>query len=176
EGDFRGDSEWIGQLKGQEGIFGIGTADSRPRNGTVIAHQPKAHVQCLGKLRLTWYGLRAGDKEYRPLPVALTLGPDLAQPLHCVWPTIEAHAERLDRLCQQQAGVRFEVVSGTQGPALAVTIPLAEAGRAIRVVLEQKAGRYYLLGDGEPLQAELHEARVDRAVYLLLAELAAQRE
>jgi proteasome lid subunit RPN8/RPN11 len=173
DGDYRGDSDWVGQLKGEEGIFGIGTADSNPTNGTVIAHQPKAYVQCLGTLRLTWYALRAGDKDYRPLPVALTLGPDLARPLHTVWPMVEAHADRLDRLCRQQTGVTFEVTPGNQGPALTATVPLAEPGRAIRVELEGKDARYYLVRNGEPLPADVREVRVDRAVYLLLAELAA---
>jgi proteasome lid subunit RPN8/RPN11 len=176
DGDFRGDIDWVGQLKGREGIFGIGTADSSPINGTVFAHQPKTHVQCLGKLRLTWYALRAGDRDYRPLPVALTLGPDLARSLHAVWSTIEAHAERLDRLCRQQTGITFEVTAGEKGPALAALIPLAEPGQGIRVLLEGKVGRYYLVRNGEPVLADVREARVDRAVYLLLAELAAERD
>src|SRR5262249_26918649 len=36
DGDFRGDSNWVGQLRGEEGIFGIGTADSKPANGTLV--------------------------------------------------------------------------------------------------------------------------------------------
>jgi len=174
DGDFRGDSEWVGQLRGKEGIFGIGTADSVPGNGTAVAQQPKAHVQCLGKLRLSWYALAQGDQKYRPLPVRLTLGPDLARPLHPVWSLIEAHADQLDRLCRQQTGVAFEVIAGQQGPALSVNIPLAEPDAAMRVVLEEKQVQYYLLRRGELLRAEPHEKRVDRAVYLLLAELAAR--
>jgi hypothetical protein len=87
---------------------------------------------------------------------------------------IEAHADRLDRLCRQQAGVFFEVLAGKYGPALAVRVPLAEPGDAIRVLLEDKEVHYYLLRKGEPLQAIPHDPRIDRAIYLLLAELAAQ--
>jgi hypothetical protein len=176
DGDFRGDSEWVGQLRGQEGIFGIGTADNVPSNGTAVAHQPRANVQCLGKLRLSWYALRQGEAKYRPLAVRLTLGPDLARPLHSVWSLIEAHAVQLDRLCRQQTGVTFEVLAGAKQPALAVSIPLAEADAAIRVILEEKQVQYYMLRHGELLRADPHEERVDRAVYLLLAELAACSE
>jgi hypothetical protein len=176
DGDFRGDSVWVGQLRGKEGIFGIGTADSIPTNGTAVAQQPKPHVQCLGKLRLSWYALADGDKNYRPLPVGITLGPDLARPLHSVWTTIETHAGRLDRLCRQQAGVGFEVVPGTRGSALAVHIPVAQPGNAIRILLEDDDVQYYLLRNGEPWLANSKEARVDRAVYLLLAELAAESD
>jgi proteasome lid subunit RPN8/RPN11 len=174
DGDFRGDSIWVGQLRGREGIFGIGNADSSPTNGTAIAHQPKPNVQCLGKLRFSWYALHENDRHYRPLPVELTLGPDLARPLHSVWSVIEAHAGRLDRLCRQQAGITFEVVSGNEGPALAARIPLAEPSSAIRVLMEGKDVQYFWLHKGQTYAVDPHEARVDRAVYLLLAELAAQ--
>ncbi len=173
DGDLRGDSGWVGQLRGREGIFGIGTADVKPSPGVAVAYQPKPNMQCLDKLRLSWYALREGDKNYRPLPVVLTLGPDLARPLHSVWSVIEMHADRLDRLCRQQSGITFEVVTGKQEPALAVTVPLAQAGHTLRVMLEGKEGRYYWLRDGELLLVDPKESRVDRAVYLLLAELAA---
>lgn len=173
DGDYRGDSAWIGQLRGKDGVFGIGTADHSGTNGTAIAEHPKPHVQALGKFRISWYALHDGARTYRPLPVELTLGPDLARPLHPVWSIIEAHAERLDRLCRQQVGVTFEVVAGQPGPALEVQIPLAVPGNAIRVLLEEKGAQYFLLRNGEPFLADPGEARVDRAVYLLLAELAA---
>src|SRR5207244_4914012 len=174
DGDLRGDSVWVGQLRGREGIFGSGTADGKPVLGVPVARQPKPNMQCLNKLRLSWYALQEGAKHYRPLPVALTLGPDLARPLHSVWSLIESHADRLDRLCRQQAGVRFDVVGRQEGPALAVTVPLAEVGHALRVLLHGKEVQYFWLRDGEPVLVDPKEARIDRAVYLLLAELAAQ--
>ena len=54
-----------------------------------------------------------------------------------------------------------------------VSVPLAEPEAAIRVVLEAEGVQYYLLRKGEPFLADPHENRIDRAVYLLLAELAA---
>ena len=58
----------------------------------------------MGALCLSWYALRKGDRRYRTIPVELTLGPDLARTLHSIWPIIENHADRLDRLCRQQIG------------------------------------------------------------------------
>jgi hypothetical protein len=170
DGDFHGDSSWVRQLRGSEGVFGIGTADGTA-NGTVFAYQPRPHVQCLGKLRFSWYSLRHGDKAYRPLPIELTIGPDMARPLHEIWPTLELHADRLERLYQQQTGLRFEVLS-EGNPGLVLTLPLAAKGEAVRVVLRHQSVRYYLQRGGELLEVDLTDAFVDRGVYLLLAELA----
>lgn len=176
DGDYRGDSVWVGQLRGREGIFGIGTADAADSHSTPYARQPKAHMQMMGELCLSWYALAHGDARYRPLPVSFTLGPDLARPLHSVWPILEAHAERLERLFRQQAGISFSVVKGDKGPALALNVPLNEPDQALRVLLEGDEVFYYLLRGGEALAADPHESRVDRGVYLLLAELAAQQD
>jgi hypothetical protein len=109
------------------------------------------------------------------LPVELTIGPDLAAPLRPVWTELEAHAERLDRLARQLAGVRFEVTPGHQKSALTLTVPLPDAGRAVRVELEGKAVRYRLLTpDRGALAADLREDRVDVGVFLMLSELAAR--
>jgi proteasome lid subunit RPN8/RPN11 len=174
DGDFEGDSLWVGQLRGGEGVFGIGTADGDLSSGWMVAQKPKPHVQALGDLCLSWYSLRQGDRRYRPLPVELTLGPDLARPLHSIWPTIEAHAEPLDRLYRQQAHVVFDVVPDEDGPALAVSIKLAEPRGALRVLLGKKEVSFYLARGDDLQQVDPGETQVDRAVYLLLAELAGQ--
>jgi hypothetical protein len=174
DGDFHGDSQWVGLLRGREGVFGIGTPDAEPPPGTVIAQQPQAHVQCLGEMCLSWYSLREGDRNYRPLKVNLTLGPDLARPLHPIWLTIERYADQLDRLCRQQAGVTFRVVEGPDGPALGVDVKLAEPGTVLRLVIRGKEAHYFLVRGDELLSVDPDEGRVDRGVYLLLAELAGQ--
>jgi proteasome lid subunit RPN8/RPN11 len=173
DGDFQGDSQWVEHLRGREGVFGIGTADAELVPGVCIARQPQRHLQCLGELCFSWYALMQGDRHYRPLPLALTLGPDLARPLHPLWRTIERHAEALDRLCRQQAGVTFQTLDGLYGPALAVNIVLAGAGERLRLLVEEKEVRYYLVRGDELLEVEVHESQVDRGVYLVLAELAA---
>jgi hypothetical protein len=174
DGDYRGDSVWVEQLRGHEGIFGIGTADGAPMEDALYARHPKAHVQSLGPLRLSWYSLRAGQSGYRPLPYELTLGPDLARPLHPVWATIECHAERLERLCRLQAGIHFEVVSGPEGDGVVMELPLEEDGRRLRVTMYGKEVRYFVVQDGQVMALESDEPRVDRGIYLLLAELAGQ--
>ncbi len=174
DGDFQGDSVWVKQLRGGEGIFGIGTADGHSPNGLAVAQHPRPHVQALGELCLTWYSLRSGERRYRPLPVELTLGPDLARPLHSIWTTIEMYADQLDRLYRQQARVTFDVVMGHAGPTLGVEIKLAEPDRVLRVLLDRKEVQYYLAHGEELLAVDPREAQVDRGVYLLLAELAGQ--
>jgi proteasome lid subunit RPN8/RPN11 len=174
DGDYQGDSQWVGQLRGREGIFGIGTADAEPGRGPVVARQPQPYMQCLGELCLSWYSLREGDRNYRPVRVELTLGPDLARPLHPIWMTIERYADQLDRLCRQQAGVAFRAVEGPDGPALGVEVKLAEPGELLRLVIRGKEAQYYLVRGDELLAVDPDEERVDRGVYLLLAELAGQ--
>jgi len=61
-----------------------------------------------------------------------------------------------------------------EGHWLSVSVPLADPGDAVRVLLSEKQVRYYLLRGGDLLEAECLDERVDRGVYLMLAELAAQ--
>ena len=67
-----------------------------------VGWQPTPHRQCLEKLCFSWYALAEGDRAYRPVPVEVALGPDLALPLRPVWDQVEAHAERLDRLARDR--------------------------------------------------------------------------
>jgi hypothetical protein len=174
-GDYRGDIQWVANLKGHEGVFGIGTADADTGVEAGISWQPASNVQCLGNLRLTWYVLGKDDQNYRVLPVELSIGPDLAAPLRPVWNELEAHAERLYRLAQQMSRVKFEVTAGHRKPALALTIPLPDGSRAVRVELEGKDVRYRLqTPDRGELAADLREDRVDVGVFLMLSELAAR--
>jgi hypothetical protein len=94
--------------------------------------------------------------------------------LHAIWPVLETHARRLERLCQQQAGIRFELVSGESGQALAVSLRLGEPNETLRILLRPDGVRYLIVREGQVMEAHPCEAKVDRAVYLLLAELAAQ--
>lgn len=172
DGDFRGDCQWVSQLRGQEGIFGIGTADGAGNGFSDGQHgrHPRPHMQTFGKLCMSWYSLRQGDRQYRPLPVELVLGPDLARPLHNVWPVIESHAAQLDRLVRQQAGLAFDLAKDQ--PALTVKVSLAEPGDAILIIIEEKQVRYLLVRRGELLETGAPDPRIDRSVYLMLAELA----
>jgi len=168
DGDYRGDIEWISQLRGEEGIFGIGTADGKFADGTAALRQPRPNLQALQQLSFAWYSLKRGDRNYVPIPIEVIAGPDLAAPLRSVWKAIESHAPRLERLARQQAKVQFDIVDGA---LLEVIVPLAESSNAVRVLLSEKEVKYYLVRDGV-LAADLYEPCVDRGVYRLLAELA----
>ena len=174
DGDFQGDSDWVGRLRGGEGIFGIGTADGRLDKGPAVGEHPQPHVQTYGDEILSWYALAEGDSRYRPLEVQLTLGPDLALPLHGIWTTIEWFAEPLERLYRQQAGLGFQIVPGQYGAALAVRVRLAQAQQTLRVVLEGKEAAFYLQRGPELLAVDSPATELDRGVYLVLAELAGQ--
>jgi proteasome lid subunit RPN8/RPN11 len=175
DADYQGDSEWVEQLPGQEGIFAIGTSDAPtpPNEYAGVVWHPRPHLQCWEGLRFSWYALVAGDRDYRPVPVEVHVGEDLAQPLRAVWPQLEAHAGRLERLAQQLARVQFEIVQDGGAEVLCLTIPLAESNGAIRVWLEEDQVRYLLQRGDEVSVADCAESSVDRAVYLILAELAA---
>ena len=164
-GDYDGDRRWVPALRGGEGVFGIGTAAGDEPT-------PAPNVQAWEGLRFDWYSLAAGDTGYSPLPVELTLGPDLAADLRPAWPVIEAHAARLDRLARQLPAVRFAAADNGE---LAVTLPLAAAGQSVRVLAGPKTVRLYYEAAGEVFQPDLPAGVApDQALYLLLAELAAR--
>ena len=105
DGDYQGDSQWVGQLRGGDGIFGIGTADAKRLNGPPVAQQRSTHRQILDELCFSWYCAWPRGQTLSQAAPGSGLGPDLAKPLHPVWDVIETHAEALDCLCRQQAGV-----------------------------------------------------------------------
>ncbi|QDU22759.1 Mov34/MPN/PAD-1 family protein [Urbifossiella limnaea] len=174
-GDFQGDRDWVRQLRGGEGVFAIGTADAdQNADGTTVGCHPTPNTQCLGGLRFSWYTLAADAKKYQDAALELVIGPDLARDLRPVWPQFEAHAARLDRLAQQQSRVRFEVVEGKYGPALAVVVGLAEPGHGVRVVLDGPEARYVYEAGESAFQVDPEASAPDEGVYRILAELAAR--
>lgn len=168
-GDLQGDSLWVGQLRGGEGVFGIGTADARSH---VQKDAGGGHVQIHGEMCLSWYGLGIDDRSYRPIPVQVTTGPDLALALRPLWNVIETNAEPLNRLCRRFAKVDLEVIDEEPAKLLCVKIALAEPKQELRVLLNDGEARYYWDRHGEFIAIDPHEPRLDRAVYLILAELA----
>src|SRR5947199_253116 len=68
-GDYRGDSVWVSQLRGREGVFGIGTVEKEGSGPPWLVERPRPHVQRQGRSRFTWYALSADDRDYRTLPV-----------------------------------------------------------------------------------------------------------
>jgi proteasome lid subunit RPN8/RPN11 len=172
DGDYRGDIEWVGQLRGGEGVFGIGTADGKFAGHADEIWSPRDNIQALGDLCLTWYSLRTEARNYRTMPVQLVDGPDLAASLRSVWPILEEHGERLEKLTQQLAKVSFDVVPYEQHSALAVNVVLPSSARNLRAVLLEKEIHYFLVREGAVLAADLREPYVDRGIYRLLADVA----
>ena len=176
-GDWQGDRDWVANLRGGEGVFGIGTVSAEPdsTNANVGGH-PTPHTQTLGSRRFDWYTLATGDTTYHPAPVELTIGPDLAAPLRPIWDVIEAHAVRLDRLARQFASVRFECLDADHGPTLLVKIGMPEPREFLWVLLHGKSVRFIHDAGGELTQPDLPAGTApDHGVFLLLAELAARK-
>ena len=177
EGDFDGDSRWVRQLRGWDGVFAIGTADGRPDEPT------DSNTQNFSVLCFSWYALGPADDRYRPLQVKVTGGADLALPLRPIWNVIETFAQPLDKLCRQFARVQLEVIAEALTPntsprgrgergVLCVKIALADPKQQLRLLLSDAEARYYWERDGELIAIDPHEPEPDRAVYLILAELA----
>ncbi len=164
-GDLEGDRRWVEQLRSGDAVFAIGTADAD-------AEEQREHQQCFNELCFSWYALARGDARYRTLPVQVTLGPDLAKPLHTVWELLETHARVLNRLYRQLAGVRCEATGAESGPSLAVHISLPEPNQQLHLLLKEAQARYYWERGGALIAVDPHEPHVDRAVFLILAELA----
>lgn len=167
DGDYRGDIQWVSQLRGKEGVFGIGTADGKYTRPNGQRWQPRPNMTCRSELSFTWYTLREGARSYQAIPVEVGEGPDRAASLRLAWDVLEDHASRLERLVLQQAKLQIEVAPG----GLTVLLPLANAS-AVQATLSKEGVRYLVTRHGEPLAADLREPRVDRGIYQLLAELA----
>lgn len=163
-GDLMGDSRWVGQLRSGEAVFGIGTADG--------AGEDAEDAHSTGEICFSWYALRAGDSQYRPLRIETQSGHDLALGLRHAWHVIEAHATPLLRLCRQLARVQVSVIEEDFQPLLAVRVPLPMTSQQLRLLLTETEARYYWESEGKLNAIEPHESSIDRAVYLILAELA----
>jgi proteasome lid subunit RPN8/RPN11 len=170
-GDLHGDREWIGYLRGQEGVFGIGTADGEETQDGLVLSQPSPSTQCYLGLRYSWYCLGRGDRNYRALPVQLTIGPDLAEPLHKVWSAIESHAKAIERLYRTLKRIRFQVETEAAGNALLIRIPFDE-DKEIRVALSAKEPSYLVCLSEQWLTCDPGESAVDQCVFSILEKLA----
>jgi proteasome lid subunit RPN8/RPN11 len=166
-GDLHGDRVWVGNLRGGEGVFAIGTADARTHGQT-----DAGHMQVQGELCFCWYALRAQASRYQPLPVHVANGADLAQSLRPIWDVLEAYAAPLERLCRLFAKLELEAKESEGGPVLSVRLPLPEAGQEVHLLLSAAAARYYWSVQGEVNAVDPKESQLDRAVFLILAELA----
>ncbi len=172
-GDYRGDIRFVERLRGGEGVFGIGTADATSPGDTLEQPHPHQHVR--GPLCFNWYALAKSNDFYRKIAVITKPADDLARPLAPIWPTLEAHADALERLCQQLVGVRLEIAGADSAASLSVAIPLADDPRRLRLLLQSAQARYYVEDAGDLLTVDPATATIDQGVYSILAELAKRR-
>jgi proteasome lid subunit RPN8/RPN11 len=178
-GDYEGDSEWVKLLRGKEGVFGIGTVEAeQDDNWLPMVAQPTENSWSWRGMRFNWYALAAGDRNYRPIPVQVVLGEDLARPFLPVWETLEWHAAGLEELFRRLSALHVEACSDSDAAGLnsylSVSIPL-ENGQEIRALLHGPKMRFFY-DDGEQTYEVAGEPPVDRGIFLLLAELARRRE
>jgi proteasome lid subunit RPN8/RPN11 len=170
-GDFRGDSVWVRQLRGHEGVFGIGTLEKDRIVPDWLVERPRPHIHRQANRRFTWYVLGASDKHYRQLAAEFTVGPDMGRDAHAAWATIERHAAELERICRQQARVSVRV--GTRDDSdLKVTVPLAEPGDAIEIEILGERVVFFVKLSGESHLVEPREPGLETGLYLILGELA----
>ena len=164
-GDLLGDSRWVGQLRSGEAVFGIGTSDG--------AGEDAEDAHTTGDVCFSWYALRAGESQYRPLPIETQSGADLGLALRHAWHVIETHATplcvfagswpRADRYCRREPAD----TARRENP-----LPM----RAATSLLLEAEARYYWECEGKLNAIEPHEPLLDRAVFLILAELAKESQ
>ena len=161
-GDYAGDSLWVRNLRGREGLFGIGTADGS--DAEAGPHAETANRLAAADLRLSWYLLGEHDRRYRSAEVEVIDGPDSAAEWRPAWPMIERHAARLERLATLLNGLRF----GVEGPDLWAELPARGVGLfAGRMTAD---GVRYHVGEGRT-ETAFAEDRIDRGLLVLLGEL-----
>ena len=168
-GDYAGDREWVAQLPGQQGIFGIGTVSPKGYE------QQQPHTQQQDRLRFDWYSLHREDRRYQPRAIEVIAGPDLAEDLRPIWPILESHAAELDRIARQLAKVRFNVLA-TPEPALGVVVGLTELKQTLQVVITQNHRQFLYEVNGEMFLPDLPaEMPLEPAIYRFLQEFATRQ-
>ena len=175
--DYRGDRNWVANLRGGEGVFAIGTVASECHARTsTIAEQPAENVQQYAGLQFNWYALAEDDARYRRLPVELTIGPDLGLLARQVWQEVERYATRLEQLSRRFAQVKFQIGWIGERPALSLDIGLGNGCEAIQVVMQGDQTRWLGISpDGATTLFELPPGTApDQGVYMILAELASR--
>jgi len=107
-------------------------------------------------------------------PWHMVRGSDLARPFNDVWNVLETYALPLNRLYRQLAKIHCKRTEMESEVFLAVAITLPNPNQQLRLLLNEADVRYYWDEGNELIAIDPHETQVDRAVYLILAELAKQ--
>ena len=173
-GDYKGDREWIQQLRGRAGVFAIGTISATKNSTTTFAISPAPSVQCRGSLCFHWYGLHAGAQDYVTLPVEIQSGTDLASPWHGAWEHLETFAEGLEQLQLQLRQVQARVTHVNGEAVLLVSIPIAARdGGMIYLQLKNREAQLFVKLEDEMFAVEGEISNLPEKIYELLAIFAA---
>jgi hypothetical protein len=165
-GDYQGDREWIKQLPGEQGLFGIGTVTDDSSS------ESPDHVQVQEGLRFDWYSLARSEHRYKPCPIEVVAGIDLAADLRPVWSLLEEHAVVLDRVARQLAKVRLMVISEPD-PALGILIGLPDANQSLQVICQANHRQFIYEVNGAAFRPDLPaDVPLEQAIYRFLQELA----
>jgi proteasome lid subunit RPN8/RPN11 len=170
-GDYQGDIQWVKKLPGKQGVFGIGTVDHESPIRGEFATKIAINTFSMTGMRFDWFSLASGDSNYVKVPIRWTLGEDLAKPLHVVWDAMEIHAGEIEKVLAQQAKATCGITQGAAGHQLTLSIPLAgSAGKIIVFIFKDKV-QYFFEKNEQLFAVDIQEDKVDRGVYLVLAEL-----
>lgn len=171
-GDYQGDIQWVKKLPGKQGVFGIGTVDNQSSISEDFASKIAINTFSMTGMRFDWFSLGSGDSNYVKLPIRWTLGEDLAKPLHVVWDALEVHACEIEKVLVQQSKATCSITKATSGHQLTLSIPLAGSACKILVFIFKDKVQYFYEKNEQLFAVDIHEDKVDRGVYLVLAELA----
>ncbi len=170
-GDYQGDIQWVKKLPGKQGVFGIGTVDHESPIRGEFATKIAINTFSMTGMRFDWFSLASGDSNYVKVPIRWTLGEDLARPLHVVWDAMETHAGEIEKVLAQQSKATCGITQGAAGHQLTLSIPLAgSAGKIIVFIFKDKV-QYFFEKNEQLFAVDIQEDKVDRGVYLVLAEL-----
>ncbi len=171
-GDFQGDIQWVKKLPGKQGVFGIGTVDSDSSIPSSFSTKIAPNTFTMSGMRFDWFSLASGDANYNKIPVRWILGNDLAKPLHYVWDAMEIHAGEIEKVLAQQAKASCGITQGPKGHQLTISIPLAGTAGKILVFIFKDKVQYFFEKNEQLFEVDILEEKIDRGVYLVLAELA----
>ena len=170
-GDYQGDIQWVKKLPGKQGVFGIGTVDHESPIRGEFATKIAINTFSMTGMRFDWFSLASGDSNYVKVPIRWTLGEDLAKPLHVVWDAMETHAGEIEKVLAQQTKATCGITQGAAGHQLTLSIPLAGSSGKIIVFIFKDKVQYFFEKNEQLFAVDIQEDKVDRGVYLVLAEL-----
>ena len=92
--------------------------------------------------------------------------------MHVVWDAMEVHASEIEKVLAQQSKASCAITKSASGHQLTLSIPLAGSAGKILVFIFKDKVQYFFEKNEQLFAVDIQEDKVDRGVYLVLAELA----